>query len=35
MNKLLHIFLADDHEVLREGLKRLIDEQPDMSQCPT
>ncbi len=30
MNKLLHIFLADDHEVLREGLKRLIDEQPDM-----
>ena len=29
-HKLLHIFLADDHEVLREGLKRLLDEQPDM-----
>lgn len=30
MSKVLQIFLADDHTVLREGLKMLIDEQPDM-----
>ncbi|KAB8146063.1 response regulator transcription factor [Chloroflexia bacterium SDU3-3] len=29
MNK-LRIFLADDHEVVREGLKRLVIAQPDM-----
>jgi two-component system, NarL family, response regulator NreC len=26
----LHILLADDHAVVREGLKRLIDTEPDM-----
>jgi DNA-binding NarL/FixJ family response regulator len=26
----LHILLADDHAVVREGLKRLIDAEPDM-----
>jgi len=26
----LKIVLAEDHRILREGLKRLIDEQPDM-----
>ena len=26
----LRIFLADDHAVVREGLKSLIDAQPDM-----
>ncbi len=30
MNKVLKIFLADDHEMIREGLKMLIQEQPDM-----
>ncbi|GAC1446803.1 MAG: response regulator transcription factor [Pyrinomonadaceae bacterium] len=30
MNKLLRIFLADDHELMREGLKMLIKEQADM-----
>ena len=26
----LRVFLADDHEVIREGLKMLVDSQPDM-----
>lgn len=30
MNKPLRILLADDHAVVRDGLKMLIDEQPDM-----
>jgi DNA-binding NarL/FixJ family response regulator len=29
----LRIFLADDHEMLREGLKLLINSQPDMECC--
>jgi DNA-binding NarL/FixJ family response regulator len=27
------IFLVDDHPVLRQGLGRLIDDQPDMKMC--
>ncbi len=30
MSENLRVFLADDHAVLREGLKMLINEQPDM-----
>ena len=30
MNKVLRVFLADDHEMIREGLKKLIQEQADM-----
>lgn len=30
MSKLLRVFLADDHVVIREGLKMLVNEQPDM-----
>ena len=30
MNKVLRVFLADDHEMVREGLKMLIQEQADM-----
>ena len=30
MNKVLKVFLADDHEMICEGLKRLIQEQADM-----
>ncbi len=30
MNKVLKVFLADDHEMIREGLKILIQEQADM-----
>ncbi len=30
MNKVLRVFLADDHEMIREGLKKLIQEQSDM-----
>ena len=30
MNKIIKIFLADDHEMIREGLKMLIQEQADM-----
>ncbi|MBC8076140.1 MAG: DNA-binding response regulator, partial [Chloroflexales bacterium] len=26
----IHVFLADDHPVVREGLKVLINAQPDM-----
>lgn len=26
----IHVFLVDDHQILREGLKLLIDAQPDM-----
>src|SRR4051812_17840377 len=33
MNKKLRIFLADDHAVVREGLKRLIDAEADMEVC--
>ncbi|HEX8073036.1 MAG TPA: response regulator transcription factor [Pyrinomonadaceae bacterium] len=29
----LRVFLADDHEVLREGLKMLVNAQPDMEVC--
>jgi DNA-binding NarL/FixJ family response regulator len=29
----LRIFLADDHEMLREGLKLLVNSQPDMECC--
>ena len=30
MNKILKVFLADDHEMVCEGLKKLIQEQSDM-----
>lgn len=30
MNKVLKVFLADDHEMIRDGLKILIQEQADM-----
>lgn len=30
MNKVLRLFLADDHEMIREGLKMLIQKQADM-----
>jgi DNA-binding NarL/FixJ family response regulator len=33
MNKILQIFLADDHAVVREGLKRLIEAEADMEIC--
>ena len=34
--KKLRILLADDHKIVREGLKLLINSQPDMQvgQCP-
>ncbi|HYE65420.1 MAG TPA: response regulator transcription factor [Pyrinomonadaceae bacterium] len=32
MNK-LRVFLADDHEMIREGLKLLVSSQPDMECC--
>ncbi|HEY1922873.1 MAG TPA: response regulator transcription factor, partial [Tepidisphaeraceae bacterium] len=27
------VFLIDDHPVLRQGLGRLIDDQPDLAMC--
>jgi len=33
MSKKIHVFLADDHAVVREGLKRLIDAEVDMEVC--
>ncbi|MGD0462213.1 MAG: response regulator transcription factor [Tepidisphaeraceae bacterium] len=29
----LRVFLVDDHPVLRQGLGRLIDDQPDLAMC--
>ena len=28
----LQVFLADDHPIVRQGIKALIDAQPDMSR---
>ena len=33
MENKLRIFLADDHEMIRDGLKMLINSQPDMECC--
>ena len=30
MKKKLRVFLADDHAIMREGLRSLVDAQPDM-----
>ena len=30
---MIKVFLADDHEIVREGLRRIVSESPDMVVC--
>ncbi len=29
----IRVFIADDHEIIREGVRRLLDQQPDLACC--